>query len=170
MSCPPQLVLFEVELFIPSASSDLPNPDVTIHTGGFCQSNPGSGGWAAIVETKNRSVELSGAECMTTNYRIGLRSVIEAVKCVPRDASARVLSDSKYVVKGMNEWLTKWVCNDWVTSTVAPVKNRDLWEELCGLLCERQYRAYWIPGHYGYPQNERCHQLATQATVAHWEC
>jgi len=92
-----------------------------------------------------------------------LRGVLEALRRLKRPSSVRVVSDSRYLVQGMSEWIVQWRRNGWRTSDRKPVKNRDLWEELIELGETHRMRFEWIEGHAGHPENERCDRLANEA-------
>ena len=133
---------------------------VTIYTDGACSGNPGPGGWAAILIYQGREKELSGGEENTTNNRMELLAVIVGLEAVKWDnAEVKVVSDSSYVVKALNEgWLEEWERKHW-----RRVKNPDLWQRF--LLVYRRHRVtfHWIRGHAGHPENERCDSLAVAA-------
>lgn len=137
--------------------------DIVIYTDGACEGNPGPGGYGAIIEDGGMEREISGGERSTTNNRMELRAVIEALKTLETPASVRIVSDSKYVVDGMKSWIHGWRRKGWKTSTGAPVKNRELWEELDALSKRHRVRWEWVRGHNGHPENERADSLARQA-------
>lgn len=137
---------------------------ITIFTDGSSRGNPGPGGWGAIIRTDGEVKELGGREDMTTNNRMELSAAINALVYVSENdlAGAIVLqSDSKYVIKGITEWVSGWKRNGWKTAAKKDVENRDLWEALAfassGLSIEWRY----VEGHAGHPGNERCDEIAT---------
>jgi ribonuclease HI len=133
-----------------------------IHTDGACRGNPGPGGWAWAEGTSRFA---SGAEAHTTNQRMEVRAVIEALRATPGDA-VEIVSDSSYVVKCFNDkWYVGWRRRGWKNSQGQPVANRDLWEELfvLALESERQVLFTWVKGHSGDPMNEFVDDLATLA-------
>jgi len=135
-----------------------------LYADGACSGNPGPGGWGAIVRTPaGEEFELSGGELATTNNRMELLSVIEALGHIPEGAAVRLVSDSEYVVKGLKEWLDGWIARGWRKSDRSPVMNRDLWERLAALRDRRTIRPEWIRGHNGHHFNERCDRLAVAA-------
>jgi len=136
---------------------------VVIFTDGACSGNPGPGGYGAILKHARKTKEISGCEPETTNNRMEMRAVIEALKQLNRPCKIRVVTDSKYIVKGMTEWLPGWIKRNWLNSSKKPVLNRDLWEELNKLSNLHQVRWEWIKGHHGHAENERCDQLAREA-------
>jgi ribonuclease HI len=110
--------------------------------------------------------ELSGAVAQTTNNRMELQAVIEALRALKRRVSADVHTDSQYVRKGITEWLTSWKARGWRTADRKPVKNQDLWEALDAAAGGHELRWHWVKGHAGVPDNERCDQLANAAIDA----
>ena len=139
---------------------------VDIYTDGACRGNPGPGGWGALLINGERERELSGAESATTNNRMELLAVINALRALKRRVSARVYTDSQYVRLGMTEWLTGWKARGWRTADRKPVKNQDLWEQLDELAAGHDIEWHWVKGHSGVPGNERCDQLANAAIDA----
>lgn len=150
----------------------LPAPDtqenidvVEIFTDGACRGNPGPGGWGAILRSKGREKEISGNERYTTNNRMEMKAVIEALKQLRKPSKVVIHTDSQYVKNGISSWLPKWKRNGWVTSTKQPVKNAELWRSIDELCNKHSVRWVWIPGHSGHPENERCDQLARSAIL-----
>ena len=144
----------------------VPEERVDIYTDGACRGNPGPGGWGALLINGERERELSGAESATTNNRMELLAVINALRALKRRVSARVYTDSQYVRLGMSEWLTGWKARGWRTADRKPVKNQDLWEQLDELAAGHDIEWHWVKGHSGVPGNERCDQLANAAIDA----
>jgi ribonuclease HI len=138
-------------------------PIVEIFSDGACSGNPGIGGYGAILRYGDRIREIMGCEPHTTNNRMELRAVIEALRLVKRPCRIRVVSDSIYMVKGMTRWLHGWIKSNWVNSSGNPVLNRDLWEELMRLAKPHSIEWQWIRGHAGHKENERCDELARAA-------
>ncbi len=136
---------------------------IEIFTDGACSGNPGPGGYAAIIRVDNKEVVISGGERDTTNNRMELMAVIEALKKVKVPSRIRITTDSNYVVRGMKEWIFKWIKNGWKNSQKRPVSNRDLWETLLKLSSGHEIEWNWIRGHNGHPENERCNRIARQA-------
>ena len=136
---------------------------IEIFTDGACSGNPGPGGYGAILKFGERTQEISGCELKTTNNRMELTAIIEALRQLKKPSQVRVVSDSTYVIKGMTEWIHGWIKKKWVTSSKKPVLNRDLWEELLNASKPHQVEWKWIKGHYGHKENERCDELAKQA-------
>jgi len=144
-----------------------PEPGVVdIYADGACRGNPGPGGWGALLLFNGSERELSGAEPATTNNRMELLAVINALRALKRRVKARVFTDSQYVRTGITEWLAAWKARGWRTADRKPVKNRDLWEQLDALVAEHELEWHWVKGHSGVPGNERCDQLANAAIDA----
>ena len=139
---------------------------VDIYTDGACRGNPGPGGWAALLLFGEREKALSGAERLTTNNRMELTAVIEALDALKRPVRARVYTDSQYVRRGITEWLAGWKAKGWRTADRKPVKNQDLWERLERLAAAHHIEWHWVPGHAGVPGNERVDRLANEAIDA----
>ncbi len=136
-------------------------PVVEIFTDGACSGNPGVGGWGAILRYGNVEKELSGGEENTTNNRMELNAVIEALKALKRECDITLYTDSRYVMDGVTKWLPNWQQNGWKTANKkTPVKNIDLWQELESLLQKHRIKWIWVKGHNGHPENERVDRLA----------
>lgn len=134
---------------------------IEIFTDGACSGNPGSGGWGAILRYGDTEKELSGGAADTTNNRMELTAVIEALKALKRECEITLYTDSRYVMDGVNEWLPNWKRNDWrTTNKKSAVKNVDLWQELDQLLPKHKIKWVWVKGHNGHPENERVDKLA----------
>ena len=134
---------------------------VNIYTDGACSGNPGPGGWGAILRCKGVEKELSGGEECTTNNRMELTAVIEALKALKRSCKIEICTDSKYVVDGITKgWAQSWRANGWRKADKKPALNPDLWEILLDELKKHEYEFVWIKGHNGHPENERCDALA----------
>jgi len=138
---------------------------VTIHTDGSCLGNPGPGGWGAILRYGGHAKELSGGFANTTNNRMELTAVLEALLALKEGCVVDLHTDSQYVRKAMVDgWLENWQRNGWHTAAKKPVKNQDLWQRLLPLLKLHTVHFHWIKGHAGHLENERCDVLArTQA-------
>ena len=139
---------------------------VEIFTDGACRGNPGPGGWAATLALGDRLREISGAEAATTNNRMELMAVIQALEVLKRPVAARVNLDSEYVRRGITEWLPAWKSRGWKTAARKPVKNQDLWERLDAAAQRHAIEWQWVPGHAGVPGNERVDALANAAIDA----
>lgn len=134
-----------------------------VHTDGACRGNPGPGGWAAILEHAGREKELYGYEAETTNNRMELKAVIHALEALKRRCRVRVVTDSQYVMKGVQEWMPNWKKRGWRTADRKPVKNIDLWQRLDEALAQHEVEWEWVRGHQGHGGNERADQLANRA-------
>ncbi|WP_137939454.1 ribonuclease HI [Chitinivorax sp. B] len=138
---------------------------VEIYTDGACKGNPGPGGWGALLIYGSHERELFGGEEETTNNRMELRAVIEALGVLKRPCTVRVYTDSQYVQKGISEWIHGWKKKGWKTSQNAPVKNADLWQQLDRAQAQHAIEWRWVKGHAGHEFNERADQLANQGVT-----
>ena len=135
---------------------------ITIYTDGACSGNPGKGGWAAvIVEDKNEKT-ISGSEQLTTNNRMELSAVINALREVG-SAELDIYTDSKYVKNGIESWIKNWKINGWMTAAKQPVKNKDLWLELDTLVSEKAIGWKWVKGHSNDHYNTIVDEAARKA-------
>ncbi len=139
------------------------NTLVEIFTDGACSGNPGPGGYGAILKYGDNIREISGYEMETTNNRMEMMAVIEALKQLKRPSRIRVTTDSQYVVKGMTTWMSGWIKRNWINSQKKPVLNQDLWKMLLQLSHPHKIEWVWIKGHDGHTYNEHCDQLARNA-------
>ncbi len=134
---------------------------VTIYTDGACSGNPGPGGWAAILEYGERSKEICGGEAQTTNNRMELTAVIEALRALNQPCHISLYSDSKYVIDALEKgWVYSWKRNNWIKKDRKPALNSDLWELLLRELARHEVTLHWVKGHAQNPKNNRCDQLA----------
>ncbi|HAW44996.1 MAG TPA: ribonuclease HI [Sutterella sp.] len=140
----------------------MPEKILTIYTDGACKFNPGPGGWGAYLVYGEKTLEISGGEPMTTNNRMELKAVIEALKAIKRPVPIRMVLDSQYVKNGLEEWLANWKQNGWRTAAKKPVKNVDLWQELDSLMPRFEIEFVWVKGHAGNPGNEKADELANR--------
>lgn len=147
-------------------SNDNSGQAVEIWTDGACKGNPGPGGWGALLRHGRHEKELCGGEAQTTNNRMELTGVIEALKALKRPCSVVVHTDSQYVKKGMGEWLPNWKRRGWLTADKKPVRNADLWQQLDALVAGHQVEWRWVRGHAGDPGNERADALANQGVLS----
>lgn len=137
---------------------------VIIYTDGACSYNPGPGGWAAVLLYGEHVKEISGGELQTTNQRMEMTAVAEALACLKRSSEVVVHSDSAYVINCFRQsWYVGWRRNGWKNSKGDPVQNRDLWERLLALVEGHKVRFEKVKGHAGVAWNERCDELARQA-------
>jgi ribonuclease HI len=133
---------------------------VFIYSDGSSLGNPGAGGWGTILKYNNHIKEISGGDSYTTNNKMELQGAIEGLKLLKEPCEVELISDSKYVVQGINEWLPNWIKNDWKTSAKKPVKNRELWQDFVKISKPHIIKAIWVKGHDGHIENERCDDLA----------
>jgi ribonuclease HI len=141
-----------------------PSPgEIEIFTDGACRDNPGPGGWAAVLRYGDHEKDLSGFDRRTTNNRMELTAVLEALKALRRPSKATITTDSQYVKNGITQWIHTWKRNGWQTSTKKPVKNVDLWKSLDEQAARHTIAWQWVRGHAGHPENERCDRLAREA-------
>lgn len=133
-----------------------------IYTDGACKGNPGIGGWGAILMYGKHTKEIYGATDNTTNNRMELTAVIEALKSLTRPCSIDVYTDSQYVQKGISEWIHGWIKKNW-----KDVKNVDLWQELLEAQKPHNINWNWVRGHDGNALNERADYLANLAIQEH---
>ena len=135
---------------------------IEIFTDGACKGNPGRGGWGALMVTGAHEKELFGGEPDTTNNRMELKAVIEALSALTRPCEVIVHTDSQYVQKGISEWIHGWKARGWKTAAKAPVKNVDLWQALDAAQARHTVQWRWVRGHNGHPGNERADALANR--------
>ncbi len=138
---------------------------IVIYTDGACKGNPGPGGWGALLRAADGAEkELFGGESETTNNRMEMMAVIEALSALKRPCHVILFVDSQYVLKGITEWLHGWKAKGWRTAAKQPVKNVDLWQRLDALVHQSEHRIewQWVKGHAGDPDNERADALANR--------
>ena len=133
---------------------------VIIHTDGACRGNPGPGGWGVILNYKSKIKEIYGGEKHTTNNRMELMAVIQALESLSRPCSVQLNSDSSYVLKGITDWMPNWKKRGWKTTAKMPVKNEDLWRRLDSASAKHKIEWKWVKGHSGDKDNDRADFLA----------
>ena len=139
----------------------MPMKTVEIYTDGACSGNPGPGGWGAILRYKDAEKELSGGEANTTNNRMELTAVIEALALLKEPCAVELYSDSRYVIDGLDKgWARSWQKRGWVKADKKPALNPDLWEKLLALADRHEIRCHWVKGHAENERNNRCDQMA----------
>lgn len=138
--------------------------NVTIFTDGACSGNPGPGGFGAVIIYGETRREISDGFKLTTNNRMEILAVIEALKILRQPCNVNLYSDSKYVVDAIKKgWLQKWQKNNWLRNKSQPVSNIDLWQNLLPLLQFHNVNFIWVKGHNDNQENERCDYLARSA-------
>ncbi|KAB2321190.1 ribonuclease HI [Betaproteobacteria bacterium SCN1] len=135
---------------------------IHIYSDGACKGNPGAGGWGALLVAGGHRKEIFGGEADTTNNRMEMTAVIQALELLKRPSTVAVHTDSQYVQKGISEWLPGWKRRNWRTADGKPVKNQDLWERLDKLAQHHRIEWNWVRGHAGHPENERADALANK--------
>ena len=137
---------------------------VEIYTDGACKGNPGPGGWGVLLKSADSQKELYGGELETTNNRMEMMAVIQALSVLKRPCKVTLHVDSQYVLKGMTEWLAGWKARGWKTAAKQPVKNVDLWQRLDELVRTSGHTIdwRWVRGHNGDPGNEHADMLANR--------
>ena len=133
---------------------------VYIYSDGSSLGNPGPGGWGTVLKYQDKTKEISGGKEYTTNNQMELQGAIEGLKLLKEPCEVELISDSKYVVQGINDWLTNWIKNNWKTAAKKDVKNVELWQEYVKISQSHKVKATWVKGHAGHIENERCDILA----------
>jgi len=136
---------------------------IIIYTDGSCLTNPGNGGWAAIINQDGKIKKITGSEKNTTNNRMELLAPINALKQIDNKTKIEIFTDSQYVKLGITEWINKWVNNNWQTAKKEDVKNKDLWVELYNLNQSFDISWNWVKAHAGNTLNEEVDLLAKKA-------
>lgn len=133
---------------------------ISLYSDGSSLGNPGPGGWGTILKYKTNEKRVSGGNPLTTNNQMELTGVIEGLKLLKEPCEVEVISDSKYVVQAINEWLEGWVRNGFKTASKKPVKNLELWQEYLEVSKQHKVLGTWVKGHAGHEENEICDKLA----------
>lgn len=141
-------------------------PKVVIYTDGACKGNPGPGGWGVWMRYGEHEKEMFGGEAGTTNNRMELTAVIEALAGLKRECDVILYTDSEYVRKGITEWIHGWKTRGWKTADRKPVKNAELWQRLDVLASKHRIDWRWVRGHTGDPGNERADALANRGAAS----
>lgn len=145
---------------------EMTRPHVEIFTDGACSGNPGAGGWGALLRHNGREKELAGGEKETTNNRMELTAVIEALSALKKPCRVTLTTDSQYVANAIEQrWVYAWQAKNWRKADGKPALNVDLWQKLLPLLETHDVEFVWIRGHNGNPENERCDALAVAETA-----
>ena len=138
---------------------------VDIYTDGACKGNPGPGGWGVWLKWGDHEKELFGGESETTNNRMELTAVIEALTSLKRRCRVRLHTDSQYVHGGISTWIHDWKKRGWRTADKKPVKNEELWRRLDKAREQHDVEWLWVKGHAGHPGNERADELANRGVA-----
>ena len=137
---------------------------VTIYTDGACSGNPGPGGWGAILEYQGVERELSGGEEKTTNNRMELTAVLQALQCLKQPCIVELYSDSKYVIDALQKgWAIGWRSRGWRKADKIPALHPDLYPRLVAECEKHEMHYHWVKGHADNPKNNRCDELAVAA-------
>ena len=137
--------------------------EIEIYPDGACSGNPGPGGWGAILMYKGAQKEMSGGAGETTNNRMELTAVIEALKALKEPCTVQLYSDSKYVIDALSKgWARGWKAKGWIKSDKKPALNPDLWDELLKLCDVHQVNCHWVKGHADNKYNSRCDEMAVR--------
>ena len=138
--------------------------EVIIYTDGACSGNPGPGGWGALLRYQEQEKELSGGEPQTTNNRMEMMAVIQAIKAIKKPCVLKIHSDSALIINAMTKgWIESWQSKGWKKADKKPVENQDLWLELLAVMQGHEVEWIKVKGHAGIPDNERVDQLAVEA-------
>ncbi|SES72243.1 ribonuclease HI [Thorsellia anophelis] len=140
--------------------------EIKIFTDGSCLGNPGPGGYGAILRYNQHEKEISGGFYHTTNNRMELLAVIEALNSLKEPCKITVMSDSQYMKNGITKWIHNWKKDNWAVALRKSIKNIDLWQRLDQAVAPHQIDWQWVRGHSGHVENERCDELARQAANA----
>ena len=140
--------------------------EIEIWTDGACKGNPGPGGWGAWLKSGPHERELWGGEPLTTNNRMELIAVIEALSALKQPSRVTLHTDSAYVKNGITTWIHGWKAKGWMTADRKPVKNQDLWQRLDALRGQHKVDWRWVKGHAGDPGNERADALANRGVAS----
>lgn len=140
---------------------------VDIFTDGACSKNPGPGGFGAILRYGAKTREISKGYLLTTNNRMEIMAVLEALKALKEPCEIDLYSDSKYVIDTLNlGWANKWRANGWMRNNKEKALNPDLWEALLNETAKHKIKYIWVKGHAGHIENERCDSLAVAACMS----
>ena len=133
-----------------------------IFTDGACRGNPGPGGWGVLLRYQGKEKTLHGGEAETTNNRMELMAAIIGLESLKEPCEVTLTTDSKYVMKGITDWIENWKKRDWKTTAKKPVKNEDLWRRLDKVSHQHEINWQWVRGHSGHLENELVDTLANQ--------
>lgn len=147
---------------MPDDTADQNSTHVEIYTDGACSGNPGPGGWGAILRWRGTEKEIHGGDPETTNNRMELEAVVQALRSLKKGCDVTVYTDSQYVQRGMSEWLAGWKAKDFQIKGGGYRPNHELWRELDRQASQHRVTWKWVKGHAGHPENERADALAQQ--------
>tara|TARA_B100001093_G_scaffold213172_1_gene204506 strand:+ start:7480 stop:7902 length:423 start_codon:yes stop_codon:yes gene_type:complete len=136
---------------------------IKIYTDGSCIGNPGNGGWAAIIVTDGKKIQIKGSKKNTTNNQMELLAPIKALNKIPKGSKVQIITDSKYVKSGITEWIYNWKKNGWKTVSKQPVKNKELWTALDELSNEFEIIWSWVKAHSSDELNNEVDLIAREA-------
>jgi len=136
--------------------------EVVIYADGACRGNPGPGGWGAWLKSGEHEKEIFGGDKLTTNNKMDLTAVIQALATLNKPSQVVIYTDSSYVKDGITKWILGWKQRNWTTADKKPVKNIELWQKLDALNAAHAVQWRWVKGHSGDPGNERADRLANQ--------
>ena len=136
---------------------------VEIYTDGACRGNPGKGGWGALLRYGDNERELYGYAAQTTNNQMELMAAIQGLESLKQPCQVMLMTDSKYVMQGITEWIHGWKCKGWKNASGKAVKNKELWQRLDAARQGHTIDWKWVKGHSGHPENERVDALANKA-------
>ena len=139
---------------------------VEVFTDGACKGNPGPGGWGALLRMGRHEKEMSGSDPATTNNRMEMTAVIQALNALTEPCHVRLHTDSRYVIDGITKWVHGWKKKGWVNASKQPVANVDLWHDLIEAELRHKVEWIWVRGHDGHVENERVDKLASDAALA----
>lgn len=149
--------------FINNTTQSIKKKHIIIFTDGACRGNPGPGGWGALLRYKEIEKTINGAIDNTTNNRMELTAVIQALLSLKESCTIDLTTDSMYVKDGITKWLPQWQKRNWRTADKKPVKNLDLWQKLSELTKKHDIKWHWVKGHSGQRENEIVDNLANLA-------
>lgn len=145
--------------------SDQPKKTVIVYTDGACSGNPGPGGWAALLQWNKNEKEITGGAHDTTNNRMEMRAVIEALTALNQSCHVKIHSDSALIVNAFKQgWIDGWLRRNWRKANKKPVENRDLWEEMLTAMQPHDVEWIKVKGHADNVRNNRVDRLAVEAS------
>lgn len=140
-------------------------PSVLIYTDGACSGNPGPGGWAAMLTWNKKTKEISGGERKTTNNRMEMRAIIEALKTLNKPCKVEIRSDSALIINAFKQgWIDNWQQRNWKKANKKPVENQDLWKEMLNAMEPHEVKWTKVKGHANDEWNNRVDELAVEAS------